>query len=100
MIRLDHARRDVDGFQPRRTEAIHRRTRHGRWEARQQRGHARDVAVVLAGLVRGAEVGILDQCWVDAGSLHDGLDDVGGKIVGANRAAMRPRADRQVFGEP
>ena len=54
-------------------------------EARQQRGHARDVAVVLAGLVGGAEVDILDQCGVDAGSRHDGLDDVGGKIVGANR---------------
>ena len=44
----------AEGLEARRAQAVHGHTRHRRRQPGQQRGHARDVAVVLAGLVGAA----------------------------------------------
>ena len=67
-------------------------------QAGQQRGHARDVAVVLAGLVGGAEDHLVDRVVGDAGALERGAEDERGEVVGARvgeGAAIAPegRAD-------
>src|SRR5262249_7473461 len=51
-------------------------------EAGEERRHAGDVAVVLAGLVGGAEVDVDDPLRIDAGPLDDRGDRVGGHVVG------------------
>ena len=51
-------------------------------EPGEERGHARDVAVVLARPVGAAEDDVLDQGPVDAGPLDDGRDGDGGEVVG------------------
>ncbi len=66
---------------------------------REQRRHARDVAVVLAGLVRGAEPDVLDLIRRDARTRDGFADDDRREIVGAHvgeRAAVAAdrRADR------
>ena len=46
----------IDRLQPRAAQAVDRRARHGDGQPGEQQAHARDVAVVLARLVRAAEV--------------------------------------------
>ena len=55
-------------------------------EAGQQAGHARHVAVVLAGLVGAAEDHVVDAGGVDAGLGHSGPDGQRGQVVGAHGA--------------
>jgi hypothetical protein len=67
-------------------------------EPGEQRGHARDVAVVLAGLVGGAEDHLVDGVVGDARAVERGAEHERGEVVGAGvgqRAAIAPegRAD-------
>ena len=72
------------GLEPGGAEAVdgHARGLHG--QPRQQSGHARHVAVVLAGLVGIAHVHLVDAGRVELVALHGGADHVGGEIVGAH----------------
>ncbi|MFK4520055.1 hypothetical protein ABIF20_007420 [Bradyrhizobium japonicum] len=69
-------------------------------QAREQQGHARDVAVVLAGLVGAAEEDFVDLCPIEIGVLgHQRLDRGRREVVGAHlgeRAAET--ADRGPHG--
>ena len=79
---------------PESPDAQSRFTRHARDRLRQpgeQRGHPRDVAVVLARLVRAAEVHVVDRGAVDAGAL-DGRRD---RDAARDRPAGRPTARRR-----
>ena len=68
-------------------------------QPREQRTHARDVAVVLACLVGAAEVDVLDRGAVDPGALDRSRDRDSGEVVrphSRERAAVPPdrRPDR------
>ena len=109
--RLDPARHDEvglagadllgrrgDGLQAAGAQAVDGVARHLVRQAGQQRGHARDVAVVLAGLVGGAEDDLVDGVVGDARALERGAEDEGGEVVGTGvgeGAAIAPegRAD-------
>ena len=57
----------------------------------EERGHAADVAVVLARLVRRAEDDVVDRRGVDPGALDERADDVRRQVVGPHvlqRAAV------------
>jgi hypothetical protein len=69
-VRSAHNRRE-----PGRAKAVDGDTGDRLWEAGEERGHARDVAVVLARLIGSAEVDVLDLCGVDACALDRLLDD-------------------------
>ena len=92
--RLDSARHDDvglagadllggggDGLQAAGAQAVDRVARDLVRQAGQQRGHARDVAVVLAGLIGGAEDDLVDGVVGDAGALEGGAEDEGGEVV-------------------
>ena len=53
-------------------------------QAREQPGHARDVAIVLAGLVGAAEVHVLDVARLDARALHGRGDRDRREVVGTD----------------
>ena len=78
---------------PGRAETVDGDASHGVGQPGEQRGEARDVAVVLAGLVRTAEPHVLDLGSRDPGA-RDRLGDHGrGQIVGAHTrepAAVAP----------
>jgi hypothetical protein len=71
-----------DGRQSRGAEPVHGHAGDRLGQPGKQRGHPRDVAVVLAGLVRGAEVDVLDVGRVDSGALDRRRDRDRGEIVG------------------
>ena len=80
-------------------QPVHRHARDRDGQPGQQRAHARDVAVVLAGLVGAAEEDLVDR----AGSgrcARRRRDDVGGQVVGAHRAgpSSAVAADRGAQG--
>ncbi len=56
----------------------------------EQRAHARDVAVVLAGLVGAAEQHVVDRRRVGAGAAHDLADDDRAQIVRAHAGQSAP----------
>jgi hypothetical protein len=73
-----------DSFEARAAEAVHRERGDLVRQAREKRGHARDVAIVLTRLIGRAEDDVIDT-WREAGrTLDERVHDVGGKIVGAN----------------
>ena len=74
-----------DRRQTRGAETVQRDTCDRLRKAGEKRGHPRDVAVVLARLVRAAEVDVVDRAAVDRGSLHRGGD-------GDPREIVRPHA--------
>src|SRR2546426_1006232 len=78
---LDGPRRRVDRREAGRAEAVERHRRHGHGEPREQRGHPRDVAVVLPGLVRAAQVDLLNERGIDARAAHDLADDERRQVV-------------------
>ena len=80
----ERPRRLVDGLEPGGAEPVHGDARDLDWEAGEQRGHPRDVAVVLAGLVRGTHVDVVDVGAVDPVALDRRSDDVGGEVVGTD----------------
>ena len=75
-----------DGFEARGAEAIHRHARHRVGKAGEQRGHPRDVAVVLARLVGAAEDDLIDAAGVETMTGDHGHEDVTGEVVGAHVA--------------
>src|SRR5206468_6377238 len=58
---LDGARGAGDGAHAGRAQSVYRLTGDGVRQPREQRGHARDVAVVLARLIRAAEHDVRDR---------------------------------------
>ncbi len=58
---LDRARSSADRIHPGAAQAVQRRAGHVGRQPREQRGHARDVAVVLTGLVRAAVDHVVDR---------------------------------------
>jgi hypothetical protein len=96
-----------DGFHPRGAQAVDGRPRNGLGQARKQERHAREIAVVLAGLVGAAEKDLVDclsKAWMTPHQLADGQRR---KIVGAQageRAAVAANrrahivADEGLFG--
>jgi hypothetical protein len=64
--RHDRMARGDDRGQAGGTQPVHRHAGNGLRETRKQHGHARNVAIVLAGLVRATEVHVLDVAGVHA----------------------------------
>src|SRR5205814_5242458 len=77
------------GGEPRRAEPVDGDAGYRLRESREERPHARDVAVVLAGLIRAAEPDVLDLRGWYSGALNGRLDRRPGEIV---RAHARKRA--------
>jgi hypothetical protein len=71
-----------DGGEARRTQAVERHPGDGLGQPREQRPHARDIAVVLAGLVGGAEVDVLDLAGLDPGTLNGSRDRRRREVIG------------------
>ncbi len=87
-----------DGGEARRAQSIERDPGDRLREPREQSGHSGDVSVVLARLVRGAEIDVLDLRRVDARPLDGRSDRRGCEVVRPDvrqRAAVPPdgRAD-------
>ncbi|KAF1051747.1 MAG: hypothetical protein GAK41_01241 [Burkholderia gladioli] len=83
--RLDRARGDADRVHAGTAQAVDRRIGHAFRQAREQRRHARDVAVVLAGLVGAAEDHVVDRGPVDVAiALDERLERHCAEVVGAN----------------
>ncbi len=79
----DGARADAHRIQAGAAQAIDGRRRHALRQAGEQRGHARDVAVVLAGLVGAAVVDVVERSPVDAGmARHQRPERHRGQVVG------------------
>jgi hypothetical protein len=83
---LDGARGLVDGVQARRAQPVEGHAGHMLGETGQQHGHARHVAVVLAGLVGAAQVDLLHQGRVETGSLNNSLEGNRGQVVRPHRS--------------
>ena len=88
----NRARGEIDGIEPRTAQTVDRRAGHAVRQAGQQRRHARDVAIVLAGLVGAAEEDVIDRGPIDARvALHERMQRDRAEIVGADageRAAV------------
>ncbi|CAB5343547.1 hypothetical protein IST453_03305 [Burkholderia multivorans] len=85
LARLDRARGNADRVHPGTAEPVDRRTGHALRQPREQQRHARDVAVVFAGLVRAAVDHVVDRVPVDvAVAFDERLQRHRAQIVGAN----------------
>ncbi len=92
----DRVRRRVDRLEPGAAQPIDGQATDLDREVGQQQRHPRDVAVVLAGLVRAAEDHVLDEGRVEAGAIHHGTQHGGGEIVGPDaRQGAAVAADRR-----
>ena len=80
----NRVRRARHGLKSGATEAVHRLSRHFHREPREQRRHARDVAVVFSRLVGAAEDHVLDPIGRHARAVNDSANRAGGKVVGAH----------------
>ncbi|CAJ5233299.1 Uncharacterised protein [Burkholderia pseudomallei] len=86
LARLDRARGEADRVHPGAAEAVDRRAGHGVRQAGEQQRHARDVAVVLAGLIRAAVDHVVDGGPVDvAVALDERLERHRAEVVGPHR---------------
>ena len=82
---LDSARGGADRLHARCTKTVKRHARHAVGQPRQEQRHARDVAVVLAGLVGAAEEHVVELFPVDMGvALPQRADRHRGEVVGAH----------------
>ena len=81
LARADASRGVVHRLEPAAAEAVHGHAGHGLGQAGEERGHAPDVAVVLARLVRRAEDHLVDLAVADVGPLEDRADDVRREVV-------------------
>ncbi len=84
LAELDRAGGGVDRLQAGGAEPVDGGAGDALRQAGEQRRHPRDVAVVLAGLVGGAEVDVDDPLRVDAAALDHGADRVRGEVVRAD----------------
>ena len=83
---LDGARCGADRVHPRTAQAVDRRARHADRQPGQQRRHARDVAVVFAGLVGAAEDHVAHGLPIDARvARHQRLQRDRTEVVGTHR---------------
>jgi hypothetical protein len=80
----DLARRLYDRLEARGAEPVHRHARDLHWQPGDQCCHARDVPVVLAGLVGAAHVDLVDRGRVELVALDGRRDGARGKVVGAH----------------
>ena len=96
----DGAARLHHGLAARGAQPVDRDTRHADGQAGEQRGHAGDVAVLLAGAVGVAVVDVLDRRGVEAGVPGDELGDRQGReVVGADaRQAAAVAAEGRAHG--
>ena len=78
----DRVRGARGGLQPRAAETVHRLSRDLDRQAGEQRGHARDVAVVLARLVGAAEDHVIDPVGRESGAREQAANGRRGEIVG------------------
>ena len=85
LARPDASRRVVHRFEAAAAEPVHGDTGHRLRQPREERCQACDVAVVLAGLVRGAEDDFIDLRVADVGVLEHRAYDVRREVVGADR---------------
>src|SRR5262249_27414032 len=94
---FDRARGVADRVETGGAEAVDGEAGDGIGKSGNQQGHARDVAVVLAGLIGAAKHDLVDRRPIDVGmALEKRLDRHGGKVIGAHlgeRAAVA--ADRR-----
>ncbi len=89
----DRARRLVDRLEPRGAQPVDGDAGNLDRQAGEQRGHSRDVAVVLAGAVGRAEDDVVDALAGDPIALQRRLDHVRGEVVGTDlreRTAVAP----------
>ena len=94
VTRGDRVTRGDDGREARGAEPVDGHAGDGLRQPGEQRRHARDVAVVLTGLVRAAEVDVLDLLRRDGGPLDGRGDRERGEIVGAHAGRGRRRSGR------
>jgi hypothetical protein len=94
---FDRARGDADGVHARAAQAVDGGARHVLRQTCQQQRHARDVAVVFAGLVGAAVDHVVDGAPVDfLVALHQRLERYSAKVVGTHRRQRtRIAADRR-----
>ena len=91
----DLARGLDDGLEPGRAEPVDGHARHLLGQPGEQARHARDVAVVLARLVRAAHEDLVDRSGIEAVALDRRRDHAGGQVIGADgREDARVAADR------
>ncbi len=70
---------------PERAEPIYRNSGHVDRQTGQQRGHARDVAVVFAGLVGATQDDFIQRGWVDGGiAFQHSRDRECGQVIGTD----------------
>ena len=99
LARADRSRRCPDRIQTGATQAIDRRPRHLNGQAREQRGHVRNVSIVFACLIGATIEHVSHQRPIDAGvARHQRPDRNRAKIIGAHRSedaavATERRAD-------
>ena len=82
-----------NGREPGRAQPVQRHTCNAVRKPSEESGHARHVAVVLAGLVGGTEVDVLDLLRTHTCATHRLRNYGGGEVVGANicqRPAVAP----------
>ena len=79
-----------DGREPGRAEPVDGHARDRLGQPREQRGHPRDVAVVLARLVRAAEVDVLDLGRVHARALDRRGDHLAARSSGRTPESAPP----------
>ncbi|MCG3141840.1 MAG: hypothetical protein HDKAJFGB_03174 [Anaerolineae bacterium] len=83
---FDRVRGMVDCRQTRRAQTVECQRRDFFWKTRQQRRHARDIAIVFARLIRAAEIHLFDVRGVHARAFHNFLQHERGEVVGARGA--------------
>ena len=87
LAKFHRTRRMAGGLEARTAEPVHGGARDLDRQTGQQACHARDVAIVLAGLVHAAIDHVVDRAPVDIGiALHQRLDGMGGEVVDPHAA--------------
>jgi hypothetical protein len=88
-----------DGRQPRGAQPVHGDACDRLGQAGEERGHARDVAVVFASLICAAEVDVVDRPSAYPGTLYGRSDRDGGEIIRPDlRQSAGVAADRRSDG--
>ena len=99
----DRVGRGVDRLETRTAQSVDGLAGHLDRQVGQQRGHPGDVAIVLAGLVGGAQDHVLDERRVDAGSIDDRPNDRRRQVVRPNaceRPAVAPDGGSDGLDDP
>ena len=81
----DAPRRVVHRFESAAAQPVHRHAGDRLGQARKERRHSSDVAIVFTGLVRGAEHDLVDLAVSDVGPLEDRADHMRSQVIRADR---------------